>query len=109
MSDKLGAPAPVIDSDDLLEDPHGIVEAYCKAIGVPFIAEALSWEPGARDEVLWYDKKAVWHKNLINSDGLKPQPRKAGDISDAPDWVKEIYDVCLPLYDYLHGFRLSAA
>ncbi len=109
LSEMHGGPMPVIDSDDLLEDPHGIVEAYCKAMGFPYISEALSWEPGARNEVLWYDKNSVWHKNLMNSDGLKPQPRKAGSIADEPDWVKEIYEVCLPIYEYLHQFRLTAS
>ncbi len=106
MADKLGATPPVIDSDDLLEDPHGIVEAYSNAMGFDFKPEALSWEPGTRSEVLWYDKQGVWHENLKNSDGLKPQPRKAGDISDEPDWVKEIYGICMEHYEYLHDFRL---
>ncbi|MEM7427190.1 MAG: sulfotransferase family protein [Pseudomonadota bacterium] len=108
ISDRQGGPAPVIDSDDLLEDPHSIVEAYSNAMGFPFIPEALSWEPGARDEVLWYDEKGVWHENLMKSDGLKPQPRKAGSIESAPDWVKEMYDVCLPVYEHMHQHRLQA-
>ena len=36
----------VIDSDDLLEHPRNIVEAYCDAVGIPFIEDALSWDPG---------------------------------------------------------------
>ena len=106
-SDKQGAPLPVIDSADLLEDPHRIVEAYCRAMGFPFIPEALSWEPGARNEVLWYDKKGIWHENLMNSDGLKPQPRKAGSIDEAPDWVKAFYEICLPIYEYMHQYRVG--
>ncbi|MEM7800727.1 MAG: hypothetical protein AAF633_16160 [Chloroflexota bacterium] len=44
-----------IDSDDLLEDPHSMVEIYCNAVGIPYMKKALSWEPGARDEVSWWD------------------------------------------------------
>jgi hypothetical protein len=105
--DQTGTPPPVIDSDDLLENPHGIVEAYCHAIGIPFIESALSWEPGDRDEVSWYDGGS-WHSNLRDSDGLKPQPRSAIDISDAPDHVKQMYDACLPHYDHLYANRLKA-
>lgn len=47
-----GRPPVVIDSDDLLEDPMRMVESYCGAIGIPFIAQALSWTPGDRGEVL---------------------------------------------------------
>ncbi len=107
LSAQQGKPPPVIDSDDLLEDPHGIVEAYCRAVGIPFIPEALSWEPGARDEVSWYDGGS-WHGNLRMSDGLKPQPRRYIDISDAPDRVKEIYETVLPHYEALHQHRLQA-
>ena len=40
LADKLGEAPPVIDSDDLLENPQGIVEAYCSAVGIPYIPEA---------------------------------------------------------------------
>ena len=107
VSDQLGAPPPLIDSDDLLENPEGIVKAWCQAVGIPYIAEALSWEPGDRDEVSWYDGGS-WHGNLRGSDGLKPQPRKYIDISDAPDRVKRIYDMALPHYLHMYQYRLKA-
>ncbi len=106
--DRLGAPPPVIDSDDLLEDPHGIVEAYCRAVGIPFSPDALSWAPGRRDEVSWYDGGS-WHENLRQSDGLKPQPRDYINLADAPDRVKEIHEIVLPHYQRLHAHRLVAA
>ena len=108
LCDKNGEPPPVIDSDDLLENPHGVVEAYCKAVGIPYIEEALSWEPGEREEVSWYDGGS-WHANLRDSDGLKPQPRKSIDISDAPDKIRQIYAAALPHYEHLHPHRLRAA
>lgn len=107
LADQNGEAPPVIDSDDLLEDPYGIVEAYCHAVGIPFIESALTWEPGQRAEVSWYDGGS-WHQNLADSDGLKPQPRRYIDISEAPDRVKEIYEAVLPSYEYLYGHRLAA-
>ena len=106
LSDQMGEAPPVIDSDDLLENPHGIVELYCNAVGIAFVAEALSWQPGARDEVSWYDCGS-WHGNLRESTGLKPQPREYIDISEAPDRVKEIYDIVLPHYEHLFTYRLK--
>ncbi len=108
LCDRLGAAPPVIDSDDLLEDPFGVVEAYCNAVGIPYIEQALSWEPGDRDEVSWYDGGS-WHANLRDSDGLKPQPRRYIDISEAPDKIKKIYQTVLPHYQQLHAHRLRAA
>jgi len=108
LVDKLGHVPPVIDSDDLLENPYGIVEAYCKAVGIPYLEAALSWEPGGRDEVSWYDGGS-WHANLRGSDGLKAQPRKYIDITEAPDRVQEIYQTVLPHYQHLYQNRLKVA
>ncbi len=95
LSDQIGKVPPVIDSDDLLENPYGLVEAYCNAVDIRFIPQALRWEPGSREEVSWYDGGS-WHQNLRSSDGLKPQSRQYIDIAQAPDRVKEIYDIVLP-------------
>lgn len=101
-----GRVPPVIDSDDLLSNPHGTIAAWCKAVEIPFIPEALSWKPGNRDQVSWYDSGS-WHDALKNSDGLKPQPRTYGDIASAPAAVKEIYDMALPHYQHLYAHRLQ--
>ncbi|MEM8793488.1 MAG: sulfotransferase family protein [Pseudomonadota bacterium] len=107
VADWLGQPPPVIDSDDLLEDPHGIVEAWCEAVGIPFLPEALSWKPGARDEVSWYDEGS-WHDTLSESTGLHPQPRTYGTIDDASLEVKAIYEDALPHYQHLHAHRIRS-
>ena len=70
--------------------------------------EALSWEPGPRQEVLYYDKAGVWHEALKKSDGLKRQPSKAVDLAQAPDKVKQYYDIVLPHYQQLYPHRLTA-
>lgn len=106
LSDRFGEAPAVIDSDDLLENPQGIVAAYCHAVGIPFIAEALSWEPGDRSEVSWYNGGS-WHANLRDSDGLKAQPRRYVDISQSSDHVKQIYEIVLPHYQHLHQHRLT--
>ena len=107
VADRYGTPPPVIDSDDMLEDPHGMIAKWCEAVGIPFIKEALSWEPGARDEVSWWDGGS-FHANLRNSDGLKPQARTQYiDIKDAPDRVKEVHEIMRPHYEHMHRYRLS--
>lgn len=105
LTEQMGTPPPVIDSDDLLEDPYGIVELYCDAVGIDFMPQALKWEPGDRDEVSWYDGGS-WHGNLRNSDGLKPQPREYIDISEAPEKVSQIYEIARPHYEHMHAYRL---
>ena len=67
--------------------------------------EALSWKPGERDEVSWWDGGS-FHANLRNSDGLKPQVRRYIDIDDAPDRVKQIYEIMMPHYEHMAAFKL---
>jgi len=106
LCDRDGEVPPVIDSDDLLEEPASVIELWCEAVGIPFMPQALSWEPGARDEVSWWDGGS-FHANLRASDGLKPQKRRYVDINDVPDRVKGIYQDVLPHYRHLHAHRLS--
>lgn len=107
LSTRDSKPPVVIDSDDLLENPASMVEKYCNAIGIPFIAEALSWEPGSRSEVLWYDNDdSIWHETLKNSDGLKAQPRKTIDIRELPENLQALYRDFLPHYRHLYRHRL---
>lgn len=108
LTDRLGTAPPVIDSDDLLGNPPVMVKAWCEAVGIPFLESALSWEPGPRDEVSWWDGGS-FHENLRNSDGLKPQPRREADLSNAPDWLVAYYETCLPHYQHLWEHRLRPA
>lgn len=107
LSARDGKPPLVIDSDDLLADPPAMVRAYCEGINIPYIESALNWEPGGRDEVLWYDgDDNVWHAALRDSDGLKAQPRKTVDVSELPDEMRTLYHDFIPHYQALHAHRL---
>ena len=102
-----GSPPPVIDSNDLLEDPVRTTRIWCEAVGLPFIESALSWAPGPRDEVSWWDG-GVFHANLRASDGLKPQPRRYIEMAEAPARVQEVCARMKPHYDWLRAHRLGA-
>ena len=54
----------VIDSDDLLDRPADTVRAYCEAVDIPFVPEALSWEPGMRPE---WQRTSRWHRSVSES------------------------------------------
>ena len=108
LAEAQSAAPPLIDSDDLLENPAGVVEAWCTAVQIEFLPGALKWEPGDRSAVSWYDGGS-WHENLRNSNGLQAQARNYIDISQAPDRVKEIYEIVLPHYQHMHQYRLHPA
>ena len=77
----------------------GTTEAYCRAVGIPFIAEALAWEEGERSEVSWYGEgTGPWHDNLRASTGIQKPKTEYPPIEDDPRLV-EFYERALPLYE----------
>ena len=102
-----GAPPPVIDSDDLLEQPEAMTRAFCDAVEIPFIAEALSWAPGGDPSAhSWWDGGS-FHANLAQSTGLVPQVRKYVELENTPERVQQVYRRMRPHYEHLHRYRLS--
>ncbi len=85
------APPPVIDSDDLLDNPEAVTEAFCNSVGIPFLPEALSWEPGGDpSEHSWWDGGS-FHSNLAKSTGLTRQPRKYVDLDACAPRVQQVH------------------
>ena len=102
-----GKTPPVVDSDDLLERPVEMTQAFCDAVGIPFIEEALSWEPGGDPSAhSWWDGGS-FHANLAKSDGLKPQTRRYVEVADAPYRVQRVHRRMLPHYERLYAHRLK--
>jgi hypothetical protein len=63
----------VIDADDLLDDPEGILRKYCASIGIKFEPEMLQWDNEedhrfAREQ---FEKWNGFHDDAINSKDLK--------------------------------------
>lgn len=101
-----GTSPPVIDSDDLLENPHAMTEAFCAAVGIPFIEEALSWEAGGDPSAhSWWDGGS-FHANLANSTGLAPQKRRYIEVENAPERVQRVHRRMKPHYDHLYRNRI---
>ena len=86
-----------------------MVAVYCEAVGIDFVPEALTWEPGsATEDYSWFDGGS-WHEKLKGSTGLSPQEPGFTDINTAPDYAKELYEEVLPHYQHLHAHRLQPA
>ncbi len=104
--ESLDRPLVVVDAEDLCRDPAGTVAAWCAAMGLPFRAEALTWEPGMRPEwELWAD----WHASTARSRGfhrLDPAPDAPGDEEPR---LRELYRRAQPVYARLRAHRLITA
>ncbi len=102
---RYGVVPPVIDSDDLLDDPEGTVRAYCAAVGIEFFPEALEWDRGERREVRWYGGN--WHDSLSASTGLRRQPaRYRAGIGEVP-FLADMYVRCRPHYEAVAAHKLA--
>ena len=65
----------IIDADDLLDNPNGIIEIYCKSVGLKYDPQMLVWDSKEEDEYA-RDCFAKWrgfHEDAIGSSSLKPR------------------------------------
>ena len=101
--------APVlIDADDLVEFPEAVIRAYCEAVGISFLPEALVWEPKLPPVLNpdWWDSNINWYSNLEKSQGFKRQSNTTYVSMEDNEHLKQVYDFCLPYYQKLYEHRL---
>ncbi|KAJ9606005.1 hypothetical protein H2200_009854 [Cladophialophora chaetospira] len=80
----------LVDADDLLDDPEGIIRAYCKSVGLDFHPDMLNWD---NDELqseakTVFEKWRGFHEDAIHSTDLKP--RKHVSTSQIRDSVAKL-------------------
>ena len=100
VADANGAPPPVLDSDDVLADPEGMLRKLCDAVGIAFDPAMLSWPPGRRDsDGAWAPH---WYTSVEASTGFaKPRAPRL-----LPDHLRPLAQACRPYYDRLAAHRL---
>jgi hypothetical protein len=76
VRDAGGHPPVVIDSDDLVARPEATMAAYCAAVELPFIPQALTWAPGERPE---WRRSARWHSDVAASSGFEQREHTYGN------------------------------
>ena len=96
----------VIDSDDLVARPEATMAAYCAAVELPFIPEALTWEPGERPE---WRRSARWHADVSASSGFEQRERTYTHTVESSDELARFAAHHLPFYEQLHAQRLDVA
>ena len=105
LTQRTGSPPPVIDADDMLDDPHGVTAAWCEAVGIDYKPEALEWDTGKASDMTWYEG-GTWHANLAGSTTLSRQKRDYVSI-DHNQLLRDAYAACLPHYQAMHAHRLT--
>ena len=64
----------VVDADDLLKNPAGIIEVYCRSVGIDYVPEMLSWDDEEQQTQAreTFGKWPGFHEDAMNSKELKP-------------------------------------
>ena len=100
----MGQQPVVIDSDDILNDPAGMLTRLCESVGIPFEEGMLRWQPGGNPaDGVWAPH---WYGSVWKSDGLH-----ASSPSPLPRLSPTLDSVCqeaLPLYEKMARHKLSA-
>lgn len=96
ITDAKGKAPTVVDADNILADPEGVLRRLCAAIGLDWDSAMLSWPPGPRPEdgawaPHWYD--AVWR-----STGFGAPP---GPLPELSGEAAAIAQAALPGYERL--------
>jgi hypothetical protein len=102
--DKLGHTPPVLEGQDVLADPQGMLVALCRACDIPFDPSMLAWAPGRRPtDGVW---APAWYETVEQSTGFaapKPEPT----FDDLPDGLKRLAEKARPLYETLAAHKLQ--
>lgn len=94
----------VIDSDDLVARPEATMTACCAAVELPFIPDALTWEPGERPE---WRRSARWHAAVSRSSGFEQRGRRYAHTLETSNELARFAAHHLPFYQQLHAQRLA--
>lgn len=85
-------------AESLLADPEPVVRAYCAYAGLPYLPEALHWQPGDRQE---WQRHQAWHADVSRSNGFHVPSTEYADTVDNNPVLRGFYDHHLPFYQRL--------
>jgi hypothetical protein len=95
---------PVVDADDVLADPAGMLSSLCGALGIDFDPAMLSWPPGRRDtDGVWAPH---WYASVESSTGFAAPAPWGGQVSQR---LEHLAEDARPYYEALAAHRISAS
>lgn len=86
----------IVDTPILLRNPGLVLQKLCGTLDIPFTADMLNWEAGARPEDgVW---APYWYKNVHQSTGFRPYQDKQIQL---PPGLMALAESCRPVYEAL--------
>jgi hypothetical protein len=102
-ADRLGRAPPVVDANDILAGPEGVLSALCARLAIPFDPAMLRWAPGRRaTDGPWAPH---WYQAVEASTGFGPPEPAPGDL---PDDARRLAERCRPYYERLAAHKITA-
>jgi len=102
-AERLGHSPPVIDANDVLANPEGVLSRLCGALGIAWDPAMLSWAPGRRDtDGVW---AAHWYGAVERSTGFGTPDSGPVELS-ADD--RRLADRIRPYYERLAAQKIRA-
>jgi len=101
-AERLGHAPPVIDANDVLADPQGVLSRLCEALEIRWNPAMLRWAPGRRDtDGPWAPH---WYGAVEKSMGFGAP--ETGEVELPPE-ARRLADRCRPYYDRLARHRIG--
>lgn len=100
---RLGHAPPVIDANDVLANPGGVLAKLCEALEIAWDPAMLSWAPGRREtDGVW---AVHWYNAVENSTGFGAAETEPVDL---PPRARRLADRCRPFYERLEAHKIAA-
>ncbi|MFC7625678.1 hypothetical protein [Microlunatus sp. GCM10028923] len=103
-SDLSVQPPPVIDAADLVADPEQMMILYCRAVGIHFRPESLTWKAGHRTE--WRLTKE-WHESIAGTTHFSNRATEYAATAANTPRLAEISAHHAPFYERLRAAKLT--
>lgn len=95
-ADRLGVAPPVIDAEDVLADPRGLLAALCARLDIPFDPAMLAWPAGPRaSDGVW---APAWYDAVEASAGFAAPSPPPPPLEPR---LRELAEVARPFYQAL--------
>lgn len=102
-AERSGTVPPVIDSDDILADPPGVLARLCETLGIAWDPAMLGWEKGPhKEDGIWGEH---WYDKVNASTGFGPPPGQSPALEGE---YLATAEACKADYEELARYRITA-